>query len=311
MQALFSKFNIFSNLALFLMVMGFDHWLMTVPNRSDRPDRTVAVRFEPARFEAGDFAPLRLAGAWQVMVDDPRFGGISALAVDRGHLLALTDSGSLVRFPKPGEPSSRALLRDLPAGPGSPRFKSSRDSEALARDPGGRGWWVAFENHHQLWLYDQEFRRPLGRLRLPARGWRVNRGIEGMIAASGGLLLFHEGGQTLLRPSEGRTEFLSVDNRFGALSDAAMLPDGRLLLIARNVRLGGVDNRLVEGTWLKNGLMAVRPFSELGLGPLDNVEALAAEPLGHGGVRLWLMTDNDFRPGRATVLVALDLPGKP
>jgi hypothetical protein len=45
----------------------------------------------------------------------------------------------------------------------------------------------------------------------------------------------------------------------------------------------------------------------LGLGPLDNAEALAAEPID-GGTRLWLMTDDNFRWPMRTVLVALDLP---
>ena len=29
---------------------------------------------------------------------------------------------------------------------------------------------------------------------------------------------------------------------------------------------------------------------------------------GGGGTRLWMMTDNDFRPRKATLLVAVDLP---
>ena len=48
----------------------------------------------------------------------------------------------------------------------------------------------------------------------------------------------------------------------------------------------------------------------LGLGPLDNAEALAAEPIA-GGTRLWLMTDDNFRWPMRTLLVALDLPSAP
>src|SRR5690606_15457194 len=119
-------------------------------------------------------------------------GGISALASDRGRLLALTDSGTLVRLPRPGQ-GNRASLRDLPSGPGNPGFKRNRDSEALARDPAGRGWWVAFEQWHQLWLFDAGFDRVLGRIDLGRGRWRANRGVEAMAADPAGLILFAEG----------------------------------------------------------------------------------------------------------------------
>ena len=50
--------------------------------------------------------------------------------------------------------------------------------------------------------------------------------------------------------------------------------------------------------------------SRSALGPLDNAEALAAEPIA-GGTRLWLMTDDNFSWPMRTLLVALDLPSAP
>ena len=135
-QQLFSKFNVFSYLsllAIFVAIMAFDAWLKTVEVRSDGPAREAAVRFTPIHFEPVGFKPLRLVGAWQVEIDDPRFGGVSALALDGEALLALTDSGTVIRFPRPGD-GGKAFIRDLPAGPGIPQFKVNRDSEALARD---------------------------------------------------------------------------------------------------------------------------------------------------------------------------------
>lgn len=307
MQPLFSKTNIFSGLAMLLLVMAFDAWLATFPNREGGPERAAAVRFEPIELGRAGFAPLRLAGAWRVSVDDPRFGGVSALALDGGGLLALTDSGSLVWVPKPGTGVS-AVVRDLPDGPGDPGFKRNRDSEALARDPQGRGWWVAFENRHQLWLYDRTFRRTLARVPLPARQWRANRGIEAMAAGPDGLLLLRETGRQAYRLVDGRISPLAIGNPLGSLSDAAILPDGRLLLVVRNVGLTGVDNQLAESRRETGGRVVVRRLSRLTLGPFDNVEALAIEPRRDGGARLWLMTDNDFRKGVPTLLVALDLP---
>lgn len=309
MQPLFRKSRLFSNLpllAVFLAVLLFDQWVNSVEVRSDGPARWAEVRFRPLRFDPAAFAPLRLAGAWEVQVDDPRFGGVSALAIDGDALLAVTDSGSVIRLPQPGR-GSQALVRDLPAGPGVPQFKVNRDSESLVRDPAGRGWWVAFESWHQLWLYDPGFERALNRVELGEDRWRANGGLEAIAADSEGLLLFPQNGNEWLR-LDGR-HFLRdrLDSPFGDLADAARLPDGRLLLVTRKFGLTGLDKHLV---WAdeKGGRLTLRPIARIGLGRRDNVEGLAAQPLGRGRARLWLMTDNDFRPRAPTLLVALDLP---
>ena len=306
MQPLFSKSNVFSCLAVFLAVMAFDAWLQTVDARGDGPARLAEVRLVNRKFDSSGFAPLVLAGAWEVEVDDPRFGGVSALAIDRGALLALTDSGTVIRFPRPGQ-AGRAFVRDLPAGPGSAERKIDRDSEALARDPAGRGWWVAFEFWHQLWLYDPAFRRPLSRIDLGERGWRDNAGVEAMDFAAGGLLLLPEPGGQWLRLRGRRIEAGRLTNPYGDVADAVRLPDGRLLLVTRRFGLSGIAKHLVEVTEEDGGL-SLRHLAALPLGARDNVEAIAAEPRPGGGTRLWLMTDNDFRPRKATLLVALDLP---
>ena len=306
LQPLFRKLNIFSYLALATIVLAVHCWLRSIPNRADLPDATTAIRFTPVRFDPAGFAPLRLLGAWRVAVDDPRFGGVSALAIDRGHLLALTDSGTVIRFPRPGLPGP-ALVRDLGDGPGNPRFKHHRDSEALARDPAGCGWWVAFESWHQLWLFDADFRGPLRRIDLGRERWHHNRGVEAMIAGGGSLMLFPEGGSEWLQLRGTRLGEHRLANRYGSIADAARLPDGRLLLVTRKLGFGGLAKRLVVGEPGRGGALTLRPLASLGLGPLDNVEAIAIEPRPEG-TRLWLMTDNDFRPRAPTLLVALDLP---
>lgn len=306
LQPRFSKTSVFNTLALFLLVLAGDYGIGSMPNRSDRPDALAPVRFVPASFDPAGFAPLGLAGAWKVEIADPRFGGVSALAIDRRQLLALTDSGTVIRFPMPGR-SGRALVRDLPGGPGNSDFKRHRDSEALVRDPAGRGWWVAFEQWNQLWLYDPEFRRARSRIDLGRQRWRRNQGIEAMVADAGGLRLFPEPGRESLRVRGGEVRVDRLASRFGSVSDAARAPDGRLLLVARKLGLAGLAKRLVVAGEGKDGTLELRPLARLGLGATDNVEAIAVEPRA-GGTRLWLMTDNDFRARAPTYLVALDLP---
>jgi hypothetical protein len=306
-QRLFSKASLFSYLTLVILLLAGHLWLRSMPNRTDAPDRSAEVRFTPIKLDPSGFSPLRLAGAWSVEVADPRFGGVSALAIDGGKLLAVTDSGSVIWLPRPGE-AGRATIRDLPAGPGNASFKYNRDSEALARDPQGRGWWVAFERWNQLWLYDAGFRRALARLDLGAGRWPANAGIEGLAVQGRDLVLFPESGTEWLVAGDGRTSRHQMANDFGSVADALRLPSGRLLLVTRQVTASGLAKRIAEAVRAPGGGMMLRQVADLPLAATDNVEGMAAEPLGGGGTRLWLVTDDDFRPRKATLLLALDLP---
>ena len=71
---------------------------------------------------------------------------------------------------------------------------------------------------------------------------------------------------------------------------------------------------------LANFLVALRPDGDgyaasaqwrIPVDRLDNVEALAAEPMPGGGTRLWLMTDNNLQQRRPTLLIALELKPRP
>ena len=306
-QRILSKRSFFSGLAMFAAVMAFDQWLTTVPNRGDAPARQANVRFVPIVFDPARSAPLRLGGAWMVDVDDLRFGGISALAIEGGQLLALTDSGSLFELPKPDSGKRRAIVRDLPSGPGNPNFKYHRDSEALVRDPSGRGWWVAFEHHDELWLYDRNFGTALQRIPLGNRGWGSNSGVEGMATADGDLLLFPEAGDIFLRITKSRVRFAKIANSSGRISDAVAVDRERFLVVERRLTPVGFQNTLISLEKSPSGYRLGRRIP-LSLKPLDNVEAIAVEHLAGGRRRLWLMTDDNFSPLMRTLLITFDCP---
>lgn len=301
LQHSFSKSSIFNGLALAGLVVGAHLWLTGLPDRIPAPDARGEVRFEPVQLAQQGFAPLTVAGAWRVTSADPRMGGVSALAVDRGGLLALTDSGVTIRLPKPVAARGVAEFRDLPSGPGQSNQKSGRDSEALARDSAGRGWWVAFEHFHSAWLFDRDLRRVIRTVDLSAMGWRSNLGAEGAVSTEEALLLFPESGEEIVRVRDSRIARTALANPSGNLSDASMLPDGRIVVIARTYSPAGFSSRLLL---FDKGRL--RPLAKLALGRLDNAEAIAAEPLAGGGTRLWVMTDNDFRRRVPTLLIALD-----
>ena len=303
-QPKFRNGQLLASLVLLAAIALFDAWLAQFPNRQGLGWRAARIEFQPVRLAAAEFGPLRLAGAWRLTSPDRRFGGVSSLAIDGGELVALTDAGALIRF-RPGEDEAR--IGELPDGPGSGGFKRNRDSEALVRDALGRGWWVAFENRHQLWLFDQEFGRMLRRIDLGRRGWGVNRGIEGLATDGGALLLFHEEGDHLLRVSGTRARQFPIAGARGRISDAAAIGPGRYLAVERRVTPFGFRNALVPlekaGAGYRFGRRVALP-----LGPFDNVEAIAVERGAGGSVRLWLMTDDNFQMPFRTLLIALDWP---
>ena len=304
-QQIFSKPSLFSGLLLAGLVIGAHRTLIDLPDREERAAARVELRFTPERIAPDAARPLRIVGAWRLTSDEPRLGGVSALAIDRGAFVALTDSGVVIRLPKPNRGRQIAEFRDLPAGPGWARTKAGRDSEALARDVAGRGWWAAFENRHAVWLFDRDFTWVEQRIGLGQLGWRANKGAEGALSTGAGLWLFPEGGDEMVRvDARGGTERIALANPYGRLADVTILPDGRTIVLARSFSPAGFSARLLL---LKGNRLA--PIAMLRLGRLDNPEAIAAETLPGGGTRLWVMTDNDFRRRVPTLLVALDWAG--
>ena len=303
-QPKFRNRQLAGGLLLLAAIALFDEWLGRFPNRQELGWRAARIEFEPAPLASSEFAPLRLAGAWRLSSKDPRFGGVSSLAIDGGRLVALTDSGALIRF-RPGD--NLASIGELPDGPGSGGFKRNRDSEALVRDSLGRGWWVAFENRHRLWLFDQSFGRALRRIDLGRRGWGDNRGIEGLAMDGDALLLLHEDGDQLLRVTGNRARSIRIAGARGRISEAAAIGPGRYLAVERRLTPMGFRNALVSLEKSGSGYRFGRRI-RLPLGPFDNVEALAVERRPDGALRLWLMTDDNFQRPFRTLVIALDWP---
>lgn len=270
------------------------------PNRTPRAPAVAFVEARAMPMPALQEGEIPLGGLALLRSTEPRFGGLSALAVEDGELLALSDSGVVVRWPGVG---GLGRFQDLPAGPGGPHRKLHRDSEALVRDPAGRGWWVAFEQFHELWLFDPGFTRALERRPLQLRTWWRNWGVESLVAEHGGLLLLPENGGRSIRLHEGGESRAQVETP-DQIADAVRLADGRVLVALREVRPWGIGNRL---GWLVRDEEghAVQLWGRLPLGTWDNVEGLAAEPLEGGATRLWFVTDDDFR--RRTLLGWLDV----
>ena len=290
LQLMFIKGKFFSSLAVAIPIFAMAVWHNGQPSRWPGPDRTVDGRAEVVEFG-------RNLSAWRLSAPDRRFGGLSALALEKDELIALTDSGVVVRFAPPrADGRLRIALHDLPGGPGTPLGKWARDSESLLADPRGRGWWVAFENRHSLWLFDRAFSKTLEERPLDV-DWSTNRGGEAIVAGETGIMVLPEnGGQAvggaMIAPR--------------GTADASRLADGRLVLLIRRISVRGFRNQL----WISAGAGKPARRIALDVGMLDNMEGIAAAPLPDGGTRLWIVSDDNFRPWMRTLLVALDLgPG--
>lgn len=294
----------FSGLLVAGLVVGMRWQLSRLPDRIAQTDTVAGVTFTPVNLAAT--GGLRIAGAWRVTSSERRLGGLSALAMDKGGLLALSDSGVTIRLPKPGGTRSVALVRDLPNGPGDARRKSGRDSEALAQLADG-DWLVAFERHNQLWRYDPAFRSGRRVVRFTHQGWPKNRGIEAMAVDRGGTVVVLPEGRGKLIAIGASVETRAMESGGWTVSDATRMPDGRMLVLLRRITLTGFRNAIGELKQTPAG-WRVSVRAVLPLGALDNTEGLAAEPSAAGGTRLWIVTDNDFAGYRRTLLLALDWP---
>lgn len=311
MQPALSFSEAFQLVAFLLALYALWRAMGFLPNRVELGPARTRLHVEAVDLDGASFKGLALAGAWELRSTDPRFGGYSALALANGNFLAIGDRGAVASFPKPGAGHRPVVtIQELPDGPGSKRYVWNRDTEALARDPLGRGWWVGFEVRHELWLFDRDFTRGLKRVQLGAGRWPVNEGVEGLVALPGPeLLIFVERSGRMFRMRGSNAVAEAVAGGRGGISDAIALPDARIALIERSFGIFGFRNVLAIAEGDGEGLR-VRERFDLPAGMLTNLEGMAAEPLRGGATRLWIISDDNFLRPLRTLLLAVDLPPK-
>lgn len=274
---------------------------------------------DPAQREVG---ALTFLAGWVLTSDDRRFGGISAMAVGGNRVTSISDSGILLTFAVPGPGAGHVDILPLPSGPGSPTRKMDRDTEAMFV-AGGQAW-LAFENRNEVWRYARPDWRAEARIAPAAmRRWPTNRGAEAMHRlADGRFLIISESldpdstSTGLLFPGDPTEGGAPVELRIRPargyrITDVAQLPDGRLLLLQRDVSLlRGVTAKLavVDLAALVSGRPVegreIAHFAE----PLtvDNMEALSITREGEQTI-VWLASDDNYFPLQRTLLMKFAL----
>ena len=266
---------------------------------------------------------------WSIRSDDPRFGGISAMHVDRGRVLALSDTGSLLRFELPvGSDQSVVRIDPLPDGPGTIERKGDRDSESLLLFAGSA--WVGFESRQEIWRYRLSDWRPMGHSAPAAmRKWPSNAGSEAMVRLPDGrFLVFSEGAkgapgtsQALLfqdDPASPASEPVRLGYRPPAgyrITDAALLAGGQLLLLNRRFSaFEGLTAKLLIASVpdvAEGAIIEGKEIADLRAPTtVDNMEALSLAK-ENGRTIVWMASDDNFFPLQRTLLMKFALADRP
>ena len=291
------------------------------PPPPDLSQRLNAVPVAGARAGARVGA-LTLAEAWDLTSTHHKFGGLSGLALtgERAFLM-VSDIGYRLRFSlaADGSVTGSRLVRLPPPVPGY-RGKFQYDGEAVAFDPATGRYWTAMEGTGQIWSFAADDRRTLRTLQAILESWPDNGGAEALARLPDGRFIALSESRTARGQREGVlfagdpgdpktaiTRFFYESGGQGDVTDAAALPDGRIIILHRRVWLNPVFRTsiaIADPRDIKAGqVLTSRPIAvirDVRLG--ENYEG-AAVSAGPDGLSLWLASDDNLQDWQRTRLV--------
>ncbi|NVE95338.1 esterase-like activity of phytase family protein [Altererythrobacter lutimaris] len=286
----------------------------------------IIKRIEPTGSFASD--SLTFDAAWKLTSQSAHFGGYSGLvALNETTLLAGSDKARLLTLPIPGRGGGKPVMDFLKPNLGQRRElpRELVDLEALTRDPETDALWASYENTQTI-----ERHSPDGTIaeRDPPEmlDWPMNGGPEVLQRLPDGRFLvlaeapegrFATGTAGLLFERDPVEEQEPLAFRFPDLEglspvDAAMLPDGRVMILLRDIRLQwpirfrsalaiADPSTIEEGeVW---GAEIIARFSGPGLDA--NFEGLASIPSEDGSAELYVIADDNFSNLQETLLLRL------
>ena len=263
---------------------------------------------------------LRFLGGWVLTSNDERFGGLSAIAAGKGVLTAASDAGWAFRFPLPGAGRPHVAAAVFTIGRDGEKLEG--DAESLAAGAGTL--WLGYEQSNSVRRVDAASFRQLAETAPPAMSaWDENSGAEAMVRLPDGrFIVFAEGSggdsEALLffgDPARGGTQALRLRYRPPAgfrITDAALLPDGRLIFLNRRFRLfEGFSAKLTIGRLpaaVREGeLLTGEPLADFTGGEQhENFEGVSATREG-GRTILWIVSDDNYLSLQRTLLMKLAL----
>lgn len=254
------------------------------------------------------------------------FGGYSALVPwSGGRLLAISDHGYCLEFSPPDTLGRAPEYCNLI--PITDMRKSARDTEAAAIDSGSGTMWVAHETSNAIARYTRSLRKTGTVHPAAMRAWDDNAGAEAMVRLPDGRFVAIAEGfdgtfenrthQAVLFSGDPVEEAKSVrftfvgDAQFSP-TDAAALPDGRILILMRRFvwpfplrfvgRIMIADPADIRPGREWHGKTVARLSVPL---PVDNYEGMAIVPRDDGMVTVWLISDANSAVTQRTLLLKL------
>ncbi len=270
----------------------------------------------------------QLLGVWEYDADSMAFGGYSALlTLDDGRLRAFSDRGTRLTFITPDMPQARVVqstsersARFMDAQPVADKYYYLLwDIESATRDPATGQYWLGYEFRHGFQRFSADSEPQGVRIINDEVDWPSNAGAEAMVRLDDGrfIVVPEGGGQGLIYPADpvGGAKPTTFDFRspiagFG-VTDAAQLPDGRLLLLMRKVAWGWppFDVRIAIADVPQPGgpqVMTARPALDLTrIAPRDNYEGITVSPRDDGGLDVWVISDDNLASIQRTLVVKL------
>ncbi|HEY0595675.1 esterase-like activity of phytase family protein [Sphingopyxis sp.] len=294
---------------------------------------TQAAAARPLVFAPGTAGSMRFVRGWHLVSPHSRFGGFSALArTGPDAFLLIGDNGYWTRLTlAAGGAVSHVRIGALPTPDGRPPRKAMVDSEALFVDPESGKSWIALEGINQIWRLDADLTTIEARRKLPAPRWPANRGPEAMARlADGRTVVFSEdadddprGREALVydgdpaAPGPAPIRFFYDSDGRGLVSDAAPLPDGRILLVHRRLGFDPVFTTIVAivdpADIAKDAVVHAQTIGRVPVPLGENYEGAAVSVEG-GRTWLWLVADDNFNVWQRSLLLQFELvdlpPGK-
>ncbi|MCB2124962.1 MAG: esterase-like activity of phytase family protein [Albidovulum sp.] len=269
-------------------------------------------------------APMRAeeVGAFVWHHDDPHFGGLSAIDLRPNGLgfIVVSDSAAFFsgRFTRgAGGAVTGATVGEpvLPVSWHGTRLQDwMDDAEGVAFAPDG-GIYVSYESWDRIVHYGPGGKKWIAEAGPDAfAAFPMNQGIEALaIDRAGRIFAIPEvppqGGDTpvyLVKGKNARAIFTLRHDRVWSSTGADFGPDGRLYLLERGFwPLLGFASRVRQITLDHDRVAADVVIWQSEPGHHDNLEGIAAWEDAEGGVRLTMVSDDNFLPVQKSEIVDL------
>lgn len=295
-------------------------WLRTEVPREVPSD----IALTPISGSANTPSPQwRVEGVWQYSTGPTqKFGGYSALfTLGEKTLRAFSDRGFRLTLTAPDRPDDTAEDRYVSRQAlGEERLHWLLwDIEAATRDPATGTYWLAYENTHAIHRFTIASVPDGLRMLDDEVEWTDNNGLEAMLRLSDGRFLAIPEGQPYAMmwagdPVEGgKARRIPFDNPADsyAVTDIAQLPDGRVLLLMRNVVWGmppfasllAIADAPAAGSEAAWAPRVILPLD--GILPPENYEGLAVRQQDDGTIAVWIISDDNISVFQRTLLAKL------